>query len=61
MRPQFINHRHDFVGYLNFGDRNWAVPSFPGFIPGDLNVMEFDPPTLVTCFLHGLIRDAVTK
>jgi hypothetical protein len=26
-----------------------------------LNVMEFDPPTLVTCFLHGLIRDAVTK
>lgn len=62
MRTQFINHNHDIIGILSFGSRNWAIPALgTPFTPGDLDEVELSPPTLVTCFLHGLIRDAVTK
>lgn len=62
MRTQFINYNHDIVGYLTFGSRNWAIPALgPGWETGMIDEVELVPACLVSCLLHGLIKDAATK
>jgi len=58
MRTQFMGPRHDIIGYLTFYDRDVWMKQF---IPAGIGMPTFSVPVLVVCFLHGLIKTAVSR
>lgn len=66
VKKQMLNQNHELDGILRFDARNWAVSpgvgSALGPIPaGFVMTPTLDEPVMVTNYLHGLIRAAVTK
>lgn len=58
VKKQLLNQNHELEGMLRFDPRSWLSlqdTPVPYVNP------ELDQALLVTCFLHGLIRSAVTK
>lgn len=57
LKTQLITAEHEVQGYLTFYDRNWTG--------GDLNAADrmpvFSQPIFCTAWLHGLIKQAVSK
>lgn len=62
VKKQMLNQNHELDGVLRFDARNWLTTSgsAQGPIPAYTNP-ELERPLVVTNFLHGLIRAAVTK
>lgn len=66
VKKQMLNQNHELEGVLRFDARNWAVApgagSALGPIPqGFVMTPTLDEPVMITNYLHGLIRAAVTK
>jgi hypothetical protein len=68
VKKQMLNQNHELDGIMRFDARNWAVApgagSALGPIPNDPVYPiqpTLDEPAMVTNYLHGLIRAAVTK
>lgn len=71
IRKQLLNQNHELEGKLTFFSRQWLVtpagpfPSVASTQPSVLTTTQTDPPVaaglLITNFLHGLIRSAVSK
>lgn len=58
VKKQLLNQNHELEGLLRFDPRQWLAnqtPPIPYVNPA------IEQPLLVTCFLHGLVRSAVTK
>jgi hypothetical protein len=56
IKKQMLNQNHELEGLLRFDPRNWlAAQGIPYINPAT------EQPMLVTNYLHGLIRAAVTK
>jgi hypothetical protein len=63
VKTQTLTSRHEVIGYLTFYNRDWMLAE-PGvdltqITPPELTSLE--PGVPVTCFLHGLIKSAVSK
>lgn len=64
VKKQMLNQNHELQGVLRFDARNWAVAPGAGSALGPAvftQVPTLDEPVMVTNYLHGLIRAAVTK
>jgi hypothetical protein len=66
VKKQLLNQNHELNGTLRFDARNWAVSPGAGSAMGPLPanypiVPILDVPVMITNYLHGLIRAAVTK
>jgi hypothetical protein len=71
LKKQLLNQNHEIIGRLRFDQRPWltggAAPLFtvPAITPRVTTQAQTNPPqdaaVLVTNFLHGLIRAAVSK
>jgi hypothetical protein len=66
VKKQMLNQNHELNGTLRFDARSWAVSPGTGSALGPLPqgyVMTptLDEPVMITNYLHGLIRAAVTK
>lgn len=66
VKKQMLNQNHELEGVLRFDARNWAVSpgagSALGPIPAPFTMTpSLDEPVMITNYLHGLIRAAVTK
>lgn len=62
LRTQLLTDKHEVLGYLRFYDRNWLATysSYYDENPAD-RMPTLENPVLVTCYLHGLIKSAVSK
>jgi len=58
VKKQLLNQNHEIEGLLRFDPRNWLSQLSPP-IPYTNPVTE--QPLLITNYLHGLVRSAVTK
>ena len=66
VKKQMLNQNHELDGVMRFDARNWAVSpgvgSALGPIPTPYTMApSLDEPVMITNYLHGLIRAAVTK
>ena len=66
VKKQMLNQNHELQGVLRFDARNWASAAANGqgsaLGPATFTqVPTLDEPAMVTNYLHGLIRAAVTK
>jgi len=63
VKTQALTSRHEVIGYLTFYNRDWMLAE------AGIDLTLIDPPVIttaeagipVTCFLHGLIKSAVSK
>ncbi|MFQ5339964.1 MAG: hypothetical protein ACE5F6_00300 [Anaerolineae bacterium] len=58
VKRQLLNQNHELEGLLRFDPRTWLGQQNP---PINYANPVLDEPLLVTNFLHGLVRSAVTK
>lgn len=58
VKKQLINQNHELEGILRFDPRNWLAQNDP---PVAYTNPALEQPVLVTNYLHGLVRSAVTK
>ena len=58
IKKQLLNQNHELEGLLRFDPRQWLSQLSP---PIPYTNPSLEEPMLVTCFLHGLVRSAVTK
>lgn len=56
VKKQLLNQNHELDGIIRFDARRWLTNA--GLEYDD---PEIEQPVLVTCYLHGLVRAAVTK
>lgn len=64
IKKQMLNQNHELNGLLRFDARNgWTNSSNPAGFAGVVNVVQptLSNPLIVTNYLHGLVRAAVTK
>lgn len=57
-KKQLLNQNHELDGQLDFNQRQWLLTA--GLLAAEVNP-EIEQNMLVTNYLHGLIRAAVTK
>lgn len=63
IKKQMLNQNHELNGLLRFDARTWAAaPNAAGFT-NTVNVVQptLDTDLIITNYLHGLVRAAVTK
>lgn len=58
VKKQLLNQNHELEGILRFDPRNWLAQNDPPIIYAN---PVTEQPVLVTNYLHGLVRSAVTK
>jgi hypothetical protein len=58
VKKQLLNQNHELEGILRFDPRNWLAQNDP---PITYAIPVTEQPVLVTNYLHGLVRSAVTK
>jgi hypothetical protein len=56
VKKQMLNQNHELDGVMRFDPRNWLAAAGVTYVNPDI-----EQPVLVTNYLHGLIRAAVTK
>lgn len=56
VKKQMLNQNHELDGSLTFNNRQWLLTTL-----GDYDLPDTEQPVVVTNYLHGLIRAAVTK
>lgn len=66
VKKQLLNQNHEISGLMSFDSRSWIGTSTTAGAGSELGGAIYTPPTLdnpliVTNYLHGLIRAAVTK
>lgn len=64
IKKQMLNQNHELNGLLRFDARNgWTNSSNPAGFVGVVNVVQptLTNPLIITNYLHGLVRAAVTK
>jgi hypothetical protein len=61
VKKQLLNQNHEIEGLIRFDQRQWLAALVPA--PPDPNplIPIIEEPCLVTNYLHGLVRAAVTK
>lgn len=62
VKKQMLNQNHEISGIMSFQSRAWTAAN-NGSGLGTVTVVQptLDNPIMVTCYLHGLVRAAVTK
>jgi hypothetical protein len=58
IKTQLITASHEVQGFLRFENRDWAATEVP---VAASRMPTFGQPIFVTCWLHGLIKSAVSK
>lgn len=58
VKKQLLNQNHELEGILRFDPRNWLAQNDP---PVTYTNPDIEQPVLITNYLHGLVRSAVTK
>jgi hypothetical protein len=63
IKKQMLNQNHELNGILRFDARTWTAAPNPAGFTGTYSVVQptLDTPLIITNYLHGLIRAAVTK
>lgn len=61
VKSQTLTSKHEVNGYLVFYNRDWITNEPDGPDHVDSIVLSTAPGTIVTAFLHGLIKAAVSK
>lgn len=63
IKKQLLNQNHELNGILRFDPRSWTQQTNPAGFETSVTVVqpELATPLLITNYLHGLIRSAVTK
>lgn len=63
IKKQMLNQNHELNGILQFDARQWTNQPNPAGFTGTVAVVQptLDTAVIVTNYLHGLIRAAVTK
>ncbi len=63
IKKQLLNQNHELNGTMRFDPRSWTQQTNPAGFTGTVTVVqpELATPLLITNYLHGLIRSAVTK
>ena len=64
IKKQMLNQNHELNGLLRFDARNgWTAASNPAGFQNTVTVTQptLDNPLIITNYLHGLVRAAVTK
>lgn len=63
IKKQMLNQNHELNGLLRFDARTWTGQPNPAGFPAVLTVTQptLNTPLIMTNYLHGLIRSAVTK
>lgn len=62
LRTQLLTDKHEVLGYLRFYDRNWLATYSTYYEDNPAEKMPtLRDPLLVVCYLHGLIKSAVSK
>jgi hypothetical protein len=63
IKKQMLNQNHELDGLIRFDPRTWTAQPNPAGFSSAVNVVQptLDTPIIVTNYLHGLIRAAVTK
>lgn len=63
IKKQMLNQNHELNGLLRFDARTWTSAPNPAGFTNNVVVVQptLDTPLIITNYLHGLIRAAVTK
>jgi hypothetical protein len=63
IKKQMLNQNHELNGVIRFDARTWTAQPNPAGFAGTFTVVqpELDTNLIITNYLHGLIRAAVTK
>jgi len=63
IKKQMLNQNHELQGLLRFDSRSWMGAPNPAGFANVVNVVQptLDTDLVITNYLHGLIRAAVTK
>lgn len=62
LRTQLLTQDHEVLGYLRFLDRDWLATYSTYYHDNPADKMPtLRDPLLVVCYLHGLIKSAVSK
>lgn len=63
IKKQLLNQNHELDGLLRFDARGWTANGNPSGLSETVTVVQptLDTPLIITNYLHGLIRAAVTK
>jgi hypothetical protein len=61
IKKQMLNQNHELDGALRFDARTWTSTVGPLGAGPTVVQPTLEGPILVTCYLHGLVRSAVTK
>lgn len=62
VKKQMLNQNHELDGALRFDARTWTSTVGPLGVAGPtVTQPQLEQPLLITCYLHGLVRAAVTK
>jgi len=63
IKKQLLNQNHELNGVLRFDARTWMGAPNPAGFTSTVTVVQpiLDNPLVITNYLHGLIRSAVTK
>lgn len=61
IKKQMLNQNHELDGVLRFDPRTWTTTVGPLGAGPTVVQPTLETPILVTCYLHGLVRSAVTK
>lgn len=63
IKKQMLNQNHELTGIMSFDARSWLGQPNPAGFAGVVTYVSptLDTPLIITNYLHGLIRAAVTK
>jgi hypothetical protein len=63
IKKQLLNQNHELNGIMRFDPRSWTQQTNPAGFSATVTVTQptLSTPLMVTNYLHGLIRSAVTK
>jgi hypothetical protein len=61
IKTQLLNQNHELDGALRFDARTWTSSVGPLGAGPTVTQPTLEQPLLITCYLHGLIRSAVSK
>ena len=63
IKKQMLNQNHELNGILRFDARTWTSQPNPAGFPTTVTVVQptLDSDLIITNYLHGLVRAAVTK
>lgn len=63
IKKQLLNQNHELNGFIRFDARTWMAAPNPAGFENTVTYVNptLDTPIVITNYLHGLIRSAVTK